>query len=550
MTVMPTLAPPPSAAPASAGPAPPGAPPPGTPFEGALAEHWARTANAEGQKQSGADGRSHKSPSARSASAEDGAPAQVSAAPAPSAAPVANTVASQASPAPAKPSEPPAPEGKPSVAANEAQAPAEPPPVVADPVASASASGEEGPAVTSKPQAELPSVQVSQAGHSEADSTPSAPAAVPHTGASGVRSDAEAETQANTSPTAIATPPSSSSVTGAPQSSGVGQSSLPQTDPPASTHPASASQPSTVAGPAVVAQAVPRASSPPMATNTGQAPSEETAQPVAEPAAQATSTATQGATVIASSAVAQPDLQAVKSSSSNTTASYVPSSEGANEARAPLPSTAADTGSGGGRAGQQQKDTAAIVLAHELPATSQAPGADAASAVEALTTTLAPASATPGAQSLGAGVGMQEMIDAIRATIDLAARQGLTQARIALQPAELGEIRIHLSQSADGLTARVTADTPAAAQALAQGHSELHESLSSLGLSLLRLDIGSFGQPQGGEREARFAGSSSQTSASRTSSHEDGDSNEPVGQIDGTSASLSPSSGRLVDVLA
>jgi flagellar hook-length control protein FliK len=86
------------------------------------------------------------------------------------------------------------------------------------------------------------------------------------------------------------------------------------------------------------------------------------------------------------------------------------------------------------------------------------------------------------------------MIEAIHATVELAARQGMAQARIALEPEELGSVRIHLSQTSDGLLARVSADTPDAAQALAGGRAELHQTLSSLGVSLLRLDINSFGQ--------------------------------------------------------
>jgi flagellar hook-length control protein FliK len=91
---------------------------------------------------------------------------------------------------------------------------------------------------------------------------------------------------------------------------------------------------------------------------------------------------------------------------------------------------------------------------------------------------------------LGYGVGLQQAIEAVNASIELAARGGLAQARIALEPEELGEIRIHLTQTASGLLARVTADSPAAAQALAAGHLELRQSLSSAGLSLARLQIG------------------------------------------------------------
>ncbi len=104
--------------------------------------------------------------------------------------------------------------------------------------------------------------------------------------------------------------------------------------------------------------------------------------------------------------------------------------------------------------------------------------------------------AAEGGPVLDSGVDLQGMIDSIRATIEIATKQGMGQARIALQPAELGQIRIHLTQTSDGLLARVTADTPAAAQALAASRGELHQSLSSLGTSLLGLDIGSFKQPE------------------------------------------------------
>ena len=73
----------------------------------------------------------------------------------------------------------------------------------------------------------------------------------------------------------------------------------------------------------------------------------------------------------------------------------------------------------------------------------------------------------------GYGVDLQQTIEAVHTTIELATRQGLSQARIALAPAELGEIRIHLSQSASGLVARLAADTSAGAQALNEGRAEL-----------------------------------------------------------------------------
>jgi flagellar hook-length control protein FliK len=162
------------------------------------------------------------------------------------------------------------------------------------------------------------------------------------------------------------------------------------------------------------------------------------------------------------------------------------------------------------------------------------------------------ASASDASPLLSSGVGMQDMIDSIRATIELASAQGTNQARIALQPAELGEIRIHLSQSAEGLVARVTADTPAAAQALAQGRSELHQSLSALGTPLLRLDVGAFGQSQTGERDGRTAGEPRSPSRSPTTSttHEDDGSAETIGELEPVLPTAGLASGGLVNVLA
>jgi hypothetical protein len=140
------------------------------------------------------------------------------------------------------------------------------------------------------------------------------------------------------------------------------------------------------------------------------------------------------------------------------------------------------------------------------------------------------------------------MIDAIHATIELAARRGASQARIALQPAELGEIRIHLSQSAEGLIARLTADTPAAAQALAAGRGELHQSLSALSTTLLRLDIGLAGGQH--ERRHELAGGAGPR-GSGAGAPTEGD--ESIAETQAPAGAGTPAGGplgTLVDVLA
>ena len=147
----------------------------------------------------------------------------------------------------------------------------------------------------------------------------------------------------------------------------------------------------------------------------------------------------------------------------------------------------------------------------------------------------------------GAGVQMQDMIESIHATIEMATRQGISQARISLEPAELGAIRIHLSQTDGGLLARVTAETPAAAQALAAGRGELHQALSSLGTSLLRLDIGSFGAFQGrggGQAETATGGTR------RGGTTGGGESIEAADGPEAGSAAAPRALGELVDVLA
>jgi flagellar hook-length control protein FliK len=173
-----------------------------------------------------------------------------------------------------------------------------------------------------------------------------------------------------------------------------------------------------------------------------------------------------------------------------------------------------------------------------------------------------PASATSlGGSSSAApasyGVDLQQTIEAVHATIELATRQGLTQARIALQPEELGEIRIHLTQSAQGLVARVTADTPAAAQALAAGHAELRQSLSSLNLCALHLDTSAFEHSgsgaQAGEHDSPNDAATTGARHSRQpaiAEHADDLHGDDDASTDSLSATARLSRGALVDVLA
>jgi flagellar hook-length control protein FliK len=222
----------------------------------------------------------------------------------------------------------------------------------------------------------------------------------------------------------------------------------------------------------------------------------------------------------------------------------------------PLPAQAAGADSSYAAAGSPLHDASATARASSTLAAALSSGPDPASelGVESLAPTQGEIATTASADAspvLATGVQMQDMIDAIRATVEIASRQGIAQARISLQPEELGHISIRLSQTSEGLLARVSAATPAAAQALAAGRAELHQTLSSLGVSLLRLDIGSFGQSEAESREGRFGTSSDGSSASRgSSSGDEADGIDPSTGAEEVGAPTGAPLGELVDVLA
>jgi flagellar hook-length control protein FliK len=168
----------------------------------------------------------------------------------------------------------------------------------------------------------------------------------------------------------------------------------------------------------------------------------------------------------------------------------------------------------------------------------------------------AAASSTTGARQVAAtashnldrsGVSLQDAADAVKATFTAANQAGVSSARISLSPESLGGIKISLSQTPDGLIARVATDHPEAAATLQQSAGELKRSLEAGGMSLLRLDIGSSGQQSLGS----FGGSNGDGSSagdSPTSGHADGSEDDTTSTPTQLTSELS--SGSLVDVLA
>jgi flagellar hook-length control protein FliK len=303
------------------------------------------------------------------------------------------------------------------------------------------------------------------------------------------------------------------------------------------------------------------------------------------PAAASTTLAAASETAASETAASAPVVQAPQAPPDATTgaraatsAAALASALTASQGQAGSQSQPGGEGAGGGQAGSSgsaaaQATSAVSSSSHTNSAVVAATQTSVASLLQASVATaageanpLTGLAAAIGLQASGEGiaasgasaaapsagpVGMQDMINAIHATIEIAARQGATQARIQLQPQDLGQINIRLSQTSQGLLARVSAETPAAAQALADGRSELRQSLSSLGLPLLRLDISAYGQSAAREHQERFAGDTRSASTSSTSpSLEDSEGVEPLGELEAASAPAALTGGALVDVLA
>ena len=176
------------------------------------------------------------------------------------------------------------------------------------------------------------------------------------------------------------------------------------------------------------------------------------------------------------------------------------------------PSTGAQDAGQNGTGGQSQPQPNQAPL-HASPADSQAQPEQAAPTQAANATTPTPglaagptpqtAATAPTAATAAAtgparyGVGLSEAVETVKTTIELGARQGFSQAKIQLAPANLGQITIHLQKTSDGIVAKVVADHSAAAQTMQQGGDDLRRSLQNSGLHLLRLDIETRGDQRG-----------------------------------------------------
>jgi flagellar hook-length control protein FliK len=512
MSVAPAMAPPSSLPPPLSSGAPPGAPPPtAQPFHSALAEEWARTAPAEGQqnesRQAEAPARAKQDEGSHRHAGKTGEAQQAAA----EALGVEGAVVTNETP-------------RESVSAAGAAA-------VAGARSSSTAAASGGdPRVAGKASAELEGTLArgSSSGSAPAAVNGEEPAAAPQHEAS---LDSASARIASSLPAAAEEAAAGETSAGTAKTTGQDAARKgAHVDLPSVT----SKSPQTSARPPVAAAPSASSSGPNASTESGSRGEAQANDPA--------STATQ-ADPAGLSTPSRSSVQQASATARTTTAATGSEAPAAAPARSSQ-ETAARAILGGSTRGRLSTQATAVAAARQAGGSSPA-----TQPLELAVGHSAPteaASSVEGAPLLSSGVDLEEMIDSIHATIELAARQGMSQARIALQPAELGQIRIHLSQTSEGLLARVTADTPAAAQALNASRSELHQSLSSLGSTLLRLDIGSFNQPEG--RDATGTAAAGSSGRGRTT---DGEGNiDQIDEPNGSGPTQRLPLGGLVDVLA
>jgi len=182
------------------------------------------------------------------------------------------------------------------------------------------------------------------------------------------------------------------------------------------------------------------------------------------------------------------------------------------------------------QAGPQQVSAPQPAAQPQAPVAPAAPPPPAAAARAALPTP----TATP--------VPLPRAAEAVEHLLRVAtSRGGVTHARIALRPAELGSVDVHIRSTAEGLVARVVAHTAEAVQTLQHAANDLRQSLEEKGLNLKSLDIG-----QPGERDAGRAGADAGDKAASADSGLGAETDDTATET----STLRLPSGVLVDVLA
>jgi flagellar hook-length control protein FliK len=141
--------------------------------------------------------------------------------------------------------------------------------------------------------------------------------------------------------------------------------------------------------------------------------------------------------------------------------------------------------------------------------------------------------------------------EAVAQLLHVAADRGVSRARLALHPQELGGIEVQLSVTAQGLTAKLVADSPEAARMLAQAGDDLRRSLEARDVNLISLEVSTSGEERRETAAGTFTGDGDGASPQTSPSPSDAGTAESAADADlPLPATLELPDGLLVDVLA
>lgn len=192
---------------------------------------------------------------------------------------------------------------------------------------------------------------------------------------------------------------------------------------------------------------------------------------------------------------------------------------------------------------------ARVAAAYARPVGEQQPqAAPAAPAVTAPSNAPAPASAAapaPAQLPTATPVPLARSAEAVEHVLRLASSRGVTHARIALHPEELGSVDVHIRSTSEGLVARVVAHSAEAVQTLQHAANDLRKSLEEQGLNVLNLDVSQSGDQSAG----RARSDAGELAGGRRDGGEAG-SGDGSDDTSTTTTTLRLPSGVLVDVLA
>jgi flagellar hook-length control protein FliK len=285
------------------------------------------------------------------------------------------------------------------------------------------------------------------------------------------------------------------------------------------------------------------------------------AQPIQLPAALAAATTTpaQVLTETAQQQAAEPQAETAA------VPTEAPAPAGA-DAQAPAPRVATAPAAQPQVAETPQPATAAPVAEPSAPA--QPAPAAAATPAQPKTEPQAAAPATPSAPAPAApaiqtpapltgqsaphrAVPLHRAPAAVATLLHVAADRGITHAKMALKPAELGGIEIRLQSTAAGVAAQVVADSPEAARLLAQAGDDLRRALEARDVNLVSLEVSTSSDQQRESARGEWSdGDGSDAGRFGSSSRSSGDAEGDAVPTPTTHSVIELPGGLLVDVLA